>query len=369
MSVRSQSTPGGQRSQSTKILLIGGSRSGSKSQTRGGERRGVIHKSYFETLTPSEIGNLRNIFERVDPGHTGFVMMDDFLYRLEKAKAIDHFLKTAYNFLMHSISSERRMGFKSFRDIIALLLPTASASRVDSIIVAGEQWADQKRDRRASMRLSSGRLSFAERIQKAARNARMSQAFEIEKESEEEEDVKQADISLSSLQELKYMFAALDRRGQGLVNVQDLERYFGTQDDIHALVHRQAKLQGAKEAKDIVLDFDGFVQLMLPKGFQACRYPDPDKVSHASSEQIFRFFHDERSSSKEAAKEAASAKEHQSVALDESHNVRPASAPGSVRPASASTIEHSASLTSLPSLIPQVPKRWNRTPLDSRTLK
>lgn len=285
---RPQTAPEGQRPNkkptrfvAPQITLIGGSSSSSNLNKSGGrQHREIIHKGYFENLKPSEMGNLRTVFDRVDPGRTGFVMMDDFLFRLDKAKSVDQFLKTAHNFLMHSVSKERREGFKSFRDIVALLLPTASPARVDATIQAGEQWIAQRVERRASRRLSTGRLSNAERLQSVAFKAALTSAFFLGKDNDDsDEDVVRADISLSSLQELKYMFASLDEHGHGHVDLRDLERYFGTQDDVRSLFHR---------VTTNVLDFNGFLKLMLPHGFQPCQYPDPEKVPTATSDQIYR---------------------------------------------------------------------------------
>lgn len=344
------------------IILIGRSSSASNVHSRESrQHREVMQKGYFETLKPSELGNLRIVFDRVDPGHTGFVMMDDFIGRLDKAKTVDHFLKTAYNFLMHSISAERRMGFKSFRDIIALLLPTASANRVDAIIQAGEQWMDQRLERKKSRRLSRERWSAPDKIQTAARRAAIARLFSLEKDSDEEDNeaLPRDDISLSKLQELKYMFAELDTHGNGRVDIKDLERYFGTQDDIRSLLQRQTKQPDMRKLEKHVLDFDGFVKLMLPNGYSPCKYPDPDKVPTASSEQIFRWLHDDISPSS---------------GLGQGRSIRPGSATESTSGEHGNGSPSHSSSVSLPALpgLPEVPKanKWQSGRiLESRTLK
>merc|ERR1712224_168448 len=149
---------------------------------------------------------------------------------------------------------------------------------------------------------------------------------------------------------------ALDDNGDGRVDIHDFERYFGTQDDIRSLFQRQNK-QGL--IKGHVLDFDGFLKLMLPNGFQPCKYPDPDNVPTATSEQIFRWLHDD----------APCAKDMDGQGMHgQGRNIRPASpADSSNETRSLKTGVSLPSLPCLPAVPPNQRRRWQRTPLEHRT--
>lgn len=353
---RPSSAPAGHSWRPITVIAPDGRKVGSSVTRRGG---GGLEKAYLETLTLEQCRSLDLIFYRVDSDSSGYVKMEDFLARLAKGKQIDPFLRVCHDFLYNSVSPERRQGFKSFRDIVTLLLPTLNTHQIEDILQSLE--ARKKADARYARKKSvSAPLQRAQRRISALGGLRGSHR----RPSEQPEDGQaNSKISLSNFIELKRLFQAVDVRhgGSGTITVEDFEHYFKPVQetlpshiyDIQKLFDRHGKVQQVRDGvRKTTLDFEGFLDLMLPTGFVPCTYPAPSDSNTGSSEDVFRWLHSQPCRATESTGKANS-----NVKNSDDHvSKRISSRPEMIRP-----LLPPSQMYSL--------RTWHRTPLDSRTLK